>query len=67
MDPYAGATPRDDVASPCVGICAIGADGLCIGCFRSVAELSAWTSASPAEQRAILARCRERQARALRR
>jgi hypothetical protein len=49
------------VASPCVGICCIGADGLCFGCFRTRAELSAWGKATEAEKREILERCRARQ------
>jgi hypothetical protein len=48
------------VASPCVGICCIGHDGLCFGCYRNRAELSAWGTASETEKREILARCRER-------
>jgi len=55
-------TPPDaPVPSPCVGICCIGADGLCFGCFRTRPELSAWGTASDAEKREILARCRARQ------
>jgi predicted Fe-S protein YdhL (DUF1289 family) len=49
------------VPSPCVGICCIGADGLCFGCFRTRAELSAWGKATEGEKLEILARCRARQ------
>ena len=52
--------PLAPVASPCVGICCIGHDGLCFGCYRNRAELSAWGTASETEKREILARCRER-------
>ena len=38
------------VASPCVGICALDSDGICIGCWRSVAEIAAWRSASDVER-----------------
>lgn len=54
-------TPGLPVPSPCVGICCIGADGLCFGCFRTRAELSAWPRATEAEKRAIVDRCRVRQ------
>jgi len=58
----ADSPPADlPVPSPCVGICCIGADGLCFGCFRTRAELSAWGTASEAEKREILARCQARQ------
>ena len=52
--------PTTPVPSPCVGICCIGHDGLCFGCYRNRAELSAWGRASETEKREILARCRER-------
>ncbi len=53
--------PTTPIASPCVGICCIGADGLCFGCFRNRAELSAWRTASESEKREILVQCRLRQ------
>ena len=49
------------VPSPCVGICCIGSDGLCFGCFRTRAELSAWSKATEAEKREVLGRCQARQ------
>jgi len=30
------------VLSPCVGICALDAHGLCEGCHRSASEISRW-------------------------
>lgn len=32
------------VLSPCIGICQLGDDGLCIGCFRTANEIGAWLS-----------------------
>lgn len=29
-------------ATPCVGICRMDADGLCIGCRRTLGEIAAW-------------------------
>ncbi|MEQ1803105.1 MAG: DUF1289 domain-containing protein [Gammaproteobacteria bacterium] len=52
--------PQAPVPSPCVGICCIGSDGLCFGCFRTRPELSAWGTASEAEKLGILARCKAR-------
>ena len=49
------------VPSPCVGICCIGADGRCVGGFRTRAELSAWARATEAEKREIVDRCQARQ------
>lgn len=42
------------VESPCNKVCAIDADGICLGCRRSLAEIAAWSTASDAERRAIL-------------
>ena len=53
--------PDAPVPSPCVGICCIGGDGLCFGCFRTRAELSAWGTATEPEKREILGRCQVRQ------
>jgi len=38
------------VLSPCVGICWLGADGLCQGCLRNVDEIAAWSRLSDAER-----------------
>ena len=55
-----GAPPDDDPPSPCVGICIVGGDGYCIGCFRTREELKDWWTATPGEKRAILELCAER-------
>lgn len=50
------AAPRGagGVASPCVGVCVVGADGLCEGCLRSLEEIAAWGGMSDGERRAVL-------------
>ena len=30
------------VLSPCIGICQLGDDGLCVGCLRSADEIGRW-------------------------
>jgi uncharacterized protein len=48
-------------ASPCIGVCLVDpATGHCRGCLRSIAEITNWYSAGPAEKRAILARLASR-------
>lgn len=48
-------------ASPCTGVCSIAPDsGLCRGCARTLAEITAWYRAGAEEKRAILARCEKR-------
>ncbi len=61
LEAFAAHEPLAPVPSPCVGICCMGADGLCFGCFRTRAELTAWSTATESEKRAIVARSRARQ------
>jgi uncharacterized protein len=42
------------VPSPCVDVCRLDAQGLCVGCRRTLSEIAEWSSASEARQREIL-------------
>jgi predicted Fe-S protein YdhL (DUF1289 family) len=42
------------VASPCIDVCRLDARGLCIGCRRTIEEISEWPAASEARRREIL-------------
>ncbi|MBI2783704.1 MAG: DUF1289 domain-containing protein [Gammaproteobacteria bacterium] len=44
------------VRSPCVSICALGDDDICIGCHRSAREIADWVLLGDEERRAVLAR-----------
>jgi len=57
IDPLTG---EELVPSPCVSICALDEDDVCIGCFRSGSEITDWFMASSAEKKAIVARAKER-------
>ena len=46
--------------SPCVSICALDVDDICIGCYRSADEITDWFLADEEEKEAILERARER-------
>ena len=47
---------RAEIESPCQKICVIHRQsGLCVGCFRTGAEISGWSRMSPEERRAIMA------------
>ena len=48
------------VVSPCVSICALDGDDICVGCFRTGREISYWGRLTPAWQREVLARCQRR-------
>lgn len=53
--------PQGDVASPCVKRCELDeARGICLGCGRSLAEIAAWPTASPALRAVIVAAARQR-------
>lgn len=44
------------VNSPCSKVCTLDAtSGLCLGCWRTLDEISLWSSASNAEKLSILA------------
>jgi predicted Fe-S protein YdhL (DUF1289 family) len=42
------------VPSPCVNICRLDAQGLCIGCRRTLDEIAEWSRAREARRREIL-------------
>ncbi|TWC37076.1 hypothetical protein FBY03_108145 [Pseudomonas sp. SJZ079] len=48
------------LASPCVQVCALDEDDICIGCQRSVAEITRWSRMDNAERRQVLLLCHER-------
>jgi predicted Fe-S protein YdhL (DUF1289 family) len=48
------------VKSPCVGVCQLNADKLCMGCGRSLAEIAEWARASADRQRRIKAEAAKR-------
>ena len=50
------------VPSPCVSICALDDDDVCVGCFRSGSEITDWFMASDARKREILQNCEQRRA-----
>jgi predicted Fe-S protein YdhL (DUF1289 family) len=41
-------------ASPCISICALDADGTCLGCFRTGDEITDWFIADDVRKREIL-------------
>lgn len=45
-----------DVASPCVSLCEMSPhNGFCIGCFRTLDEIAAWSILDAGARRAIVA------------
>ena len=52
--------PESAVTSPCVRNCCLDDQDICLGCFRSLAEIVGWGGADDLERRAIVARAAER-------
>lgn len=48
--------PVPEVRSPCINICRLDAQRVCVGCLRSVDEIAGWRALSDAQRRAVLAR-----------
>ncbi|MDO5657520.1 MAG: DUF1289 domain-containing protein [Paracoccus sp. (in: a-proteobacteria)] len=49
------------IASPCINICQIDrASGLCAGCLRTIAEISAWGKMDDEARRALMTQLRDR-------
>jgi len=52
---------RPEIESPCVNICVIHREsGLCMGCFRTMDEIAAWSRIAAADRSAIMASLPER-------
>jgi predicted Fe-S protein YdhL (DUF1289 family) len=51
------------VVSPCVDICRLDAQGLCVGCRRTLGEIAEWSRASDARRLEILRALQTRPAR----
>ena len=47
---------REEIESPCVKLCVIHPESrTCVGCFRTIDEISAWSRLSGDERRAVMA------------
>jgi len=54
---------QEAAKSPCINVCALDdSRTLCIGCFRTLGEITAWSRVDEAERMAILAACSQRKA-----
>jgi len=53
----------DKVASPCISVCKMNEDqSLCLGCFRTLDELRAWSTLDEAGKRVVWTQIAERAA-----
>jgi hypothetical protein len=53
------------VRSPCVSICALNEDDVCIGCHRSSDEIMRWMQMNSDQRREVLRLVAEREKKAL--
>lgn len=51
----------EDVQSPCVSICALDENDVCVGCYRTGVEISRWGGMSVDEKRDVIALVKERE------
>ena len=50
----------DEVASPCTSVCALDDDNVCLGCFRTVKEITDWWQLSNSRKEEVLKACQQR-------
>ena len=50
----------EEIRSPCISVCVLDENDICMGCYRSAQEITDWFMASDEEKHQILARVRER-------
>ncbi len=53
-------TDEAEIASPCVRSCCLNDEDVCLGCFRSLAEICAWSQADAMARRQILQNVEQR-------
>lgn len=47
----------DGVSSPCVRNCCLDEHDICLGCYRSITEITGWSAADNHQRSEILLRC----------
>jgi predicted Fe-S protein YdhL (DUF1289 family) len=47
--------------SPCKGICKLDSQRVCVGCFRTAAEITDWMRLPLVEKERIMRECKERE------
>ena len=52
---------KDRVESPCVSICALDENDICIGCHRTSDEIMAWPRLDNEERRSVLVKVAQRE------
>ncbi len=59
---------RDEIESPCVKICVLHpVEKICLGCYRTGAEIGGWSMMTPEARRAVMAELPARASRLVKR
>lgn len=53
---------EEKTASPCIRICCLDLQEVCVGCYRTLREIREWHEADEDRKREILANCEKRRA-----
>ncbi|MDE8602371.1 DUF1289 domain-containing protein [Marinomonas sp. RSW2] len=53
--------PKPQVKSPCVNLCLLNEDDVCVGCYRTGKEITLWGGMNKASQLAVMKKVRERE------
>ncbi len=52
---------KEEIESPCLRLCAVdGRTGFCMGCYRTLKEITSWARLTPEARRDIMAELEER-------
>ena len=55
MPPIPPPRPPAPIRTPCIQVCAVdGESGLCLGCFRTLAEIASWSRLTEAQRDAVM-------------
>ncbi|MAR58842.1 MAG: DUF1289 domain-containing protein [Porticoccaceae bacterium] len=55
-----GLTPDSKTLSPCISICTLNEDSICLGCFRSMDEILDWQFMEVDQKKSVLVKCKSR-------
>ena len=50
----------NEPSSPCISVCVLDDDDVCIGCYRSASEITDWFMTTREQKREVLRLARER-------
>lgn len=51
---------EDSPKSPCISVCVLDDDDICLGCYRSALEITDWAMSTDEQKREVLRKARER-------